>query len=83
MKKFFVLLLILISVNAVYSIGIETEDNGAASYNPFKPSPQPNRWYYGGNVGFNFWNNYLRKPERLKGSRLPESAFWAFLVFVL
>jgi len=59
MKKFFVLLLILISVNAVYSIGIETEDNGAASYNPFKPSPQPNRWYYGGNVGFNFWNNYF------------------------
>ncbi len=59
MKKFFILLLILISVTAAYSIGIETEENDNAIYNPYKPNPQQNRWYYGGNVGFNFWNNYF------------------------
>ncbi|NNG27106.1 MAG: hypothetical protein HKM87_06240 [Ignavibacteriaceae bacterium] len=59
MKKFFILLLILISVTTVYSIGIETEESDQAIYNPFKPNPQQNRWYYGGNVGFRFWNNYL------------------------
>ncbi len=59
MKKFFILFLIVISVTAVYSMGIETEENDNAIYNPFKPNPQQNRWYYGGNVGFRFWNNYL------------------------
>ena len=59
MKKFFILFLILISVTAVYSTGIETERNDNAIYNPFKPNLQQNRWYYGGNVGFRFWNNYF------------------------
>ncbi len=59
MKKFFVLLIVLISVTTVYSFTEETEKNNTLIYNPFKPDPQQNRWYYGGNVGLSFWNNYF------------------------
>lgn len=59
MKKFFVLLLVLISITTVYSFTEETEKNNTSIYNPFKPDPQQNRWYYGGNVGLSFWNNYF------------------------
>lgn len=59
MKK--VLLLFLIPVSIALAVdNIEKTDSEIKSiYNPFKPEPQQNRWYYGGNVGFNFWNNYF------------------------
>ncbi len=59
MKKFLILLVVLFSVTAVYSIDKKTEENSNAVYNPFKPNPQQSKWYYGGNVGFSFWNNYF------------------------
>lgn len=60
MKKFLTLLLVLISISSTYSIGTETDANSKTPvYNPFKPNPRQNRWYYGGNIGFNFWNNYF------------------------
>jgi len=59
MKKFLILLIVLFSSTAIFSIGSETEEDSNAVYNPFKPNPQQSRWYYGGNVGFNFWNDYF------------------------
>lgn len=59
MKKFFVLFLVLISVSTIYGFNTETEQNNSAIYNPFKPNPQQSKWYYGGNIGLSFWNNYF------------------------
>ncbi len=57
MKKIFVVLLFLVSATSIYSIGRETAVNNDAASNPLKPNAQ-NRWYFGGSVGFSFWNNY-------------------------
>ena len=59
MKKFLILFLVLISVISIYCFNIETEQNNSAIYNPFKPNPQQSKWYYGGNIGLNFWNDYF------------------------
>ncbi len=59
MKKIFVLFLVLISVTTIYSFNTETEQNNSSIYNPFKPNPKQSKWYYGGNIGFNFWNDYF------------------------
>lgn len=59
MKKFFVLFFVLISVTTIYCFNIESEQNNSAIYNPFEQNPQKSKWYYGGNFGFNFWNDYF------------------------
>ena len=59
MKKFFVLFLVLISVTTIYGIGLDTEQNNSNIYNPFKPDPKQSKWYYGGNIGLSFWNDYF------------------------
>ena len=59
MKKFLILLIVLISSTAIFSISSKSEEDSNAVYNPFKPNPQQSRWYYGGNIGFNFWNDYF------------------------
>lgn len=59
MKKLFVVLFILISFTTIYSFNLKPEQINSTNYNPFKPNPQQNKWYYGGNIGFNFWNDYF------------------------
>lgn len=59
MKKFFVLFLVLICVTTIYGFNTETEQNNSKIYNPFKPNPKQSKWYYGGSIGFNFWNDYF------------------------
>ena len=59
MKKFLVLFLILISVTTIYCFSSETEQNNSTIYNPFKPNPKQSKWYYGGNIGLSFWNDYF------------------------
>lgn len=40
--------------------GIEnSEKESSPIYNPFKPPAAQSKVYYGGNVGFRFWNNYF------------------------
>ena len=59
MKKFLVLFLVLISVTTICGFNLGTEQNNSTIYNPFKPNPQQSKWYYGGNIGLNFWNDYF------------------------
>ena len=59
MKKSLILLLVLISITNIYCSNLETEQKNSAIYNPFKPNPQQSKWYYGGNIGLSFWNNYF------------------------
>ena len=59
MKKFLVLFLVLISVTTICGFNLGTDQNNSTIYNPFKPNPKQSNWYYGGNIGFNFWNDYF------------------------
>jgi hypothetical protein len=59
MKKFLVLFLVIIGITNIYGISLDTKQNNSTIYNPFKPDPQQSKWYYGGNIGINFWNNYF------------------------
>jgi hypothetical protein len=59
MKKLLILVLIPFSFLLAEG-GIENSENGSSPiYNPFKPSLAKSKVYYGGNVGFRFWNNYF------------------------
>jgi hypothetical protein len=59
MKK--VLLLIILPISFLLAEGgIENSEKESSSiYNPFKPPAAQSKVYYGGNVGFRFWNNYF------------------------
>jgi hypothetical protein len=59
MKKLLLLLIIPIgfsfAANPLETITTETDD----SVKTQQTRPSPSRWYYGGNIGFNFWNDYF------------------------
>jgi hypothetical protein len=59
MKKFLLLLIIPIgfsfAANPLETLTTETDD----SVKTQQTRPSPNPWYYGGNIGFNFWNDYF------------------------
>ncbi|MBT8379605.1 MAG: hypothetical protein KJN64_10255 [Ignavibacteria bacterium] len=59
MKK--LMLLVLIPFGFLLAEGgIEnSEKESSPIYNPFKPPAAQSKVYYGGNVGFRFWNNYF------------------------
>jgi hypothetical protein len=59
MKK--ILLLIILPLSFLLADGTgESQDKETNSiYNPFKPASAQSKVYYGGNVGFSFWNNYF------------------------
>jgi len=59
MKK--ILLLVILPFCFLFAEGTgEILDKEAkAIYNPFKPAAAESKVYYGGNVGFSFWNNYF------------------------
>ncbi len=59
MKKLFTVLFVLFTVSIIYSENSESGEKSNAIYNPFKPNLKESRVYYGGNVGFSFWNNYF------------------------
>jgi len=54
------LLVIIIGVSSLSlanGINTSSEENNSAG-NTVSPPVADSRWYYGGNVGFSFWNNY-------------------------
>ena len=54
------LLVILFSISSLSlanGINSTTEEN-VTTENTINPPAADSRWYYGGNVGFSFWNNY-------------------------
>ena len=57
MKKTFLLVLFLF-INILASHGNEYPDNNLTQ--PNNPTPlSDSKWYFGGNIGANFWNDYL------------------------
>ena len=57
MKKTFLLVLFLF-INILASHGNEYPDNNLTQLN--NPTPlSDSKWYFGGNIGANFWNDYL------------------------
>ena len=59
MKSLLVLIILLFTITIVNGMNNENNERSNPVYNPFKPNPQQNRWYYGGNIGFSFWNDYF------------------------
>jgi len=61
MKKLLLLLIIPIGFtfasNPLESVVTETDDSVKVTTEQSKQSPS--RWYYGGNIGINFWNDYF------------------------
>jgi len=59
MKKLLLLLIIPIgfsfAANPLETLTKETDD----SVKTLQTRPSPSRWYYGGNIGINFWNDYF------------------------
>lgn len=58
MKKYFLLLVCaLFTFSAVHAIAdVNLEKQGSAG--TFNPNTLQSRWYYGGNIGLNFWKDY-------------------------
>jgi len=52
-----VVIIIVSSLSLGNGINPNTEENGTVG-NTISPPAAENRWYYGGNIGFSFWNNY-------------------------
>lgn len=55
------LLLALFIISTSFAIEIENKDatETNTSNSTMNPPAAENRWYYGGNIGFNFWNDYF------------------------
>jgi hypothetical protein len=59
MKKLLLLMIIPFSLLFAEDVFENSEKENSNIYNPFKPSSSQSKVYYGGNIGFNFWNNYF------------------------
>ena len=58
MKKLLVLLLIPLSLTFALNPGEDLQENNSPDLTA-NPPVQQSRVYYGGGIGFNFWNNYF------------------------
>ncbi len=60
MKSFLVVLILTFSSLSIAQDvdSVKTEEEVKTEV-PQNTPPKENRWYYGGNVGFSFWNNYF------------------------
>jgi hypothetical protein len=59
MKKILLLVILPFSFLLADGTGENREKETKTIYNPFKPAAAQSKVYYGGNVGFRFWNNYF------------------------
>ena len=59
MKKLLILFIIPFSFLLANGTDENIETESSINYNPFNPSASQSKVYYGGNVGFRFWNNYF------------------------
>ena len=59
MKKLLMLIIIPFSFLLAGERGESIETESSTNYNPFNPAASQSKVYYGGNVGFRFWNNYF------------------------
>jgi hypothetical protein len=59
LKKILVLVILPLSFLLAEGTGEILDKETKTIYNPFKPPAAQSKVYYGGNVGFSFWNNYF------------------------
>jgi len=59
MKKILLLVIFPLCFLLANGSGENPDKESKNIYNPFKPSVSESKVYYGGNVGFSFWNNYF------------------------
>ncbi|GBD86907.1 hypothetical protein BMS3Abin03_00831 [bacterium BMS3Abin03] len=58
MKKLLILILIPVSFSLAFNDGDDQSKDNTIVNQPVKPGGKQSKVYYGGNLGFRFWNNY-------------------------
>jgi hypothetical protein len=53
------LILVLLFASFAFANGINSLTEEGTTENTINPPAAESRWYYGGNIGFNFWNDYF------------------------
>jgi len=59
MKKILVLVILPFCFLLADGTGERQDKEANSIYNPFNPASAQSKVYYGGNIGFRFWNNYF------------------------
>lgn len=57
--KYLLLLLFVISTSFTLATGDTEATETSTANSTMTPPAAESRWYYGGNIGFNFWNDYF------------------------